>query len=148
MAGGIGATTRALDRGRHPADPPKNGTGPAGRPGGVEQPVERVEGMSEPTSVVAARVLAARQAARARLADTPWSTNAEMPGRFLRDLLRPHPGLLTPIERAMTDGKLSLRGVDRVLRIAWTIADLAGRDAPTVFDVGNALLLRTGGDHG
>ncbi|MDR7381539.1 YifB family Mg chelatase-like AAA ATPase [Promicromonospora iranensis] len=115
------------------------------------QPVDRVESMegsSEPTSVVAARVLAAREAARARLADTPWSTNAEMPGRFLRDLLRPHPGLLGPIERAMTDGRLSLRGVDRVLRMAWTIADLAGRAAPTVSDVGNALLLRTGGDHG
>ena len=110
--------------------------------------VERLEGTSEPTSVVAARVLAARQAARARLADTPWSTNAEMPGRFLRDLLRPHPGLLGPIERAMTEGRLSLRGVDRVLRMAWTIADLAGRAAPTVSDVGNALLLRTGGDHG
>jgi magnesium chelatase family protein len=110
--------------------------------------VERMEGGSEPTSVVAARVLAAREAARARLADTPWSTNAEMPGRFLRDLLRPHPGLLGPIERAMTDGRLSLRGVDRVLRMAWTIADLAGRTAPTVPDVGNALLLRTGGDHG
>ncbi|MGW2095697.1 YifB family Mg chelatase-like AAA ATPase [Promicromonospora sukumoe] len=110
--------------------------------------VERMEGTSEPTAAVAARVLAARQAARARLADTPWSTNAEMPGRFLRDLLRPHPGLLAPIERAMSDGRLSLRGVDRVLRIAWTIADLAGRAAPTVTDVGNALLLRTGGDHG
>ncbi|WP_211240241.1 YifB family Mg chelatase-like AAA ATPase, partial [Promicromonospora kroppenstedtii] len=109
--------------------------------------VERMEGTSEPTSAVAARVLAARQAARARLADTPWSTNAEMPGRFLRDLLRPHPGLLAPIEKAMTAGRLSLRGVDRVLRIAWSIADLAGRAAPTVADVGNALLLRTGGEH-
>jgi magnesium chelatase family protein len=110
--------------------------------------VERLEGTSEATASVAARVLGAREAARARLADTPWSTNAEMPGRFLRDLLRPHPGLLFPIERAMEDGRLSLRGVDRVLRMAWTIADLAGRTAPTVFDVGNALLLRTGADHG
>ena len=58
------------------------------------------------------------------------------------DTVRPY------VERAMTDGTLSLRGVDRVLRIAWTIADLAGRAAPTVTDVGNALLLRTGGDHG
>lgn len=110
--------------------------------------VERLEGTSETTSSVAARVLVAREAARTRLADTPWSTNAEMPGRFLRELLRPRPGLLSPIEKAMTDGRLSLRGVDRVLRMAWTIADLAGRVAPTASDVGNALLLRTGGDHG
>ncbi|MCP2263828.1 YifB family Mg chelatase-like AAA ATPase [Promicromonospora thailandica] len=116
----------------------------------VEHPdrVDRLGSTSEPTSAVAARVLAAREAARARLADTPWSTNAEMPGRFLRDVLGPRQTLYAPIERAMTDGTLSLRGVDRVLRMAWTVADLAGRAAPTSGDVGNALLLRTRGDHG
>ncbi|GGM22133.1 ATP-binding protein [Promicromonospora citrea] len=110
--------------------------------------VDRFEGTSESTADVAARVLAAREAARGRLTDTPWSTNAEMPGRFLRELLRPRRSLFGPIERAMTAGTLSLRGVDRVLRMAWTVADLAGRDAPTKGDVGNALLLRTRGDHG
>lgn len=110
--------------------------------------VERTEGRSESSSVVAARVLAARQAARARLVGTPWSTNAEMSGRFLRQVLRPHPELFVPVEKAMAEGTLSLRGVDRVLRMAWTLADLEGRDAPVVADVGNALLLRTGGHHG
>ncbi|HEV6952187.1 MAG TPA: YifB family Mg chelatase-like AAA ATPase [Promicromonospora sp.] len=110
--------------------------------------VDRFEGRAESTAVVAQRVLAARQAARGRLADTPWVTNAEMSGRFLRELLRPRRSLFGPIETAMDAGTLSLRGVDRVLRMAWTVADLAGRDAPTQADVGNALLLRTRGDHG
>ena len=33
-------------------------------------------------------------------------------------------------ERRSTAGALTARGVDRVLRVAWTLADLAGRDRP------------------
>ena len=38
-----------------------------------------------------------------------------------------------------------MRGVDRVLRLAWTLADLAGRAGPSTADVGTALGLRTRG---
>jgi magnesium chelatase family protein len=40
-------------------------------------------------------------------------------------------------------GRLSARGVDRVLRLAWTVADLAGRDRPGPDDVATAVRLRT-----
>ena len=52
------------------------------------------------------------------------------------------PTWTAPLDR----GTLSLRGVDRVLRVAWTVADLAGRAAPGRADVGHALLLRTRGN--
>lgn len=42
----------------------------------------------------------------------------------------------------LAEGELSQRGVDRVLRLAWTLADLAGRAQPDVDDVGRALDLR------
>lgn len=109
---------------------------------------DREGGPGEPTAVVAARVAAARAAARTRLAATPWTTNAEVPGRWLRDLLGPRDRMLGAIDAALDAGTLSLRGVDRVLRVAWTLADLAGHDAPTVADMGQALLLRTRGHHG
>lgn len=109
---------------------------------------DRESGPGEPTAVVAARVAAARAAARTRLAATPWTTNAEVPGRWLRDLLGPRDRMLGAIDAALDAGTLSLRGVDRVLRVAWTLADLAGHDAPTVADMGQALLLRTRGHHG
>jgi len=51
--------------------------------------------------------------------------------------------LLSDLDRALDRGWLSLRGADRVLRIAWTVADLAGRFAPNREDVGTALALRT-----
>lgn len=110
--------------------------------------VDRSGGPGESTRVVARRVAAAREAARTRLAGTGWTTNAEVPGAWLRDALGPGREINDLMDTALANGTLSLRGVDRVLRVGWTIADLAGRDAPTVDDVGNALGLRRGGRHG
>ncbi|MFD6092357.1 YifB family Mg chelatase-like AAA ATPase [Oerskovia sp. NPDC060338] len=116
------------------------------------QPVSRVdragEGDVETSATVAARVAGARAAARARLAGTPWSTNAEVPGTWLRERLGAGRALLADVDTALDRGTLSLRGADRVLRLAWTVADLAGRAAPTRSDVGQGLALRTRGHHG
>jgi magnesium chelatase family protein len=115
------------------------------------RPVSRVDRAGtadvEPSRVVAQRVAAARAAARARLAGTPWGTNAEVPGSWLRERLGPDPRLLAAVDTALDRGMLSLRGADRVLRLAWTVADLAGRTAPTASDVGQGLALRTRGHH-
>ena len=46
---------------------------------------------------------------------------------------------------ALERGDLSLRGVDRVLRLAWTLADLEGAEALTLTHIGTALALRTSG---
>lgn len=113
------------------------------------RPVTRVEraraAAPEPSAVVAARVAAAREAAASRLGGTPWRTNGEVPGTWLREQLGPDSGLLADVDRALDRGTLSLRGADRVLRLAWTVADLAGRAAPTRADVGTGLALRTRG---
>ncbi|MFF7638146.1 YifB family Mg chelatase-like AAA ATPase [Kitasatospora sp. NPDC008050] len=99
---------------------------------------------AERTAVVAARVRAARERTAARLAGTPWRTNAEVPGRELRTRWRPLEGSLTEAEREMERGQLTARGLDRVLRVAWTVADLAGHDVPGAAEVGTALVLRRG----
>lgn len=96
----------------------------------------------ETSAVVAQRVLAARDRSRHRLAGTPWRTNAELPGRELRDRWAPDPGARRSAERALERGQLSARGLDRVLRVAWTLADLAGRDRPGSAEVDGALFLR------
>lgn len=116
------------------------------------RPVSRVERASgaqpESSAAVAARVAAARAAAAQRLAGTGWRTNAEVPGTWLRDRLGPDPGLLRDVDAALDRGTLSLRGADRVLRLAWTVADLAGRAAPSRSDIGLGLALRTRGYRG
>lgn len=101
----------------------------------------------ESTTVVARRVADARAAQAERLRGTPWRTNAEVPGSWLRERLGPDRSVVADLDRAVERGTLSLRGVDRVARVAWTLADLDGRDAPGRTDVGRALLLRTRG-HG
>lgn len=98
----------------------------------------------ESTQVVADRVREARQRATARLADTPWRTNSEVPGHALRTRWPTAPGALDEAELDLERGFLTARGLDRVLRVAWTVADLAGRDRPFAQDVSLALQLRTG----
>ncbi|MFF9167507.1 MULTISPECIES: YifB family Mg chelatase-like AAA ATPase [unclassified Streptomyces] len=98
----------------------------------------------ESTATVAARVRAARERAAARLAGTPWRTNSEVPGRELRTRWHAAPGAMDEAERSLERGVLTARGLDRVLRVAWTVADLVGHDRPDAADVALALQLRTG----
>ncbi|MEU5096058.1 YifB family Mg chelatase-like AAA ATPase [Streptomyces sp. NPDC020996] len=98
----------------------------------------------ETTATVADRVRAARERAAARLAGTPWRTNGEVPGRELRGRWQAAAGAMDEAERHLERGVLTARGIDRVLRVAWTVADLAGRDRPDATDVALALQLRTG----
>jgi len=43
----------------------------------------------------------------------------------------------------MDRGELTLRGYDRCVRVAWTLADLAGADRPGAEHLWQALALRT-----
>jgi magnesium chelatase family protein len=98
----------------------------------------------ESTATVADRVRAARQRAAARLEGTPWLTNSEVPGRELRSRWHAASGAMDEAERSLERGVLTARGLDRVLRVAWTVADLVGHDRPDATDVALALQLRTG----
>jgi magnesium chelatase family protein len=99
---------------------------------------------AETSAVVARRVLAARERAASRLRGTLWRLNAEIPGGELRRAFRPAPGALAPLERAMDLGQVSARGADRIIRLSWTLADLAGVDRPRLSEVGYALGLWLG----
>ena len=46
------------------------------------------------------------------------------------------------ISTALAGGTITQRGVDRLLRLAWTVADLAGVDQPRLAEVMDALELR------
>lgn len=99
---------------------------------------------AEPSKVVAERVAEARERQHRRLAETPWRLNGEVPGPVLRRDLRPPAASLGPLHDALRKGLLTARGADRVLRVAWTLADLAGRDRPGLGDVSEAVGHRLG----
>ncbi|GEM_PF-3106733 len=97
------------------------------------------------TADAATRVLAARARAAERWSGTPWRRNAEIPGTWMRQgALRLSAADRAPLDRALERGLLTLRGYDRVLRLAWTMADLAERERPGLEEVGRALHLRRG----
>ncbi|GAA4661455.1 YifB family Mg chelatase-like AAA ATPase [Gordonia humi] len=99
----------------------------------------------ESTAVVAARVAQARGAARDRWREHRWLTNAEVPGSALRRRYRLAPGAMRPVEMFLGQGRITARGADRALRLAWTLADLRGAAMPDVDDVTQALMYRDRG---
>lgn len=92
------------------------------------------------------RVLRAQEAAARRYAGTPWRTNAQVPGPWLRGEGRMHPGGVATraLDFALERGGVTMRGYDRVLKVAWTVADLEGAARPDAQHVGRALGLRSG----
>ena len=101
-------------------------------------------GHTETTAVVAARVRAARARARSRLAGTPWRTNSQVPAVELRRRW-PLPRTSTATaDGALDRGRLTARGYGRVLRLAWTLADLQECDRPGPEHVDHALRFRLG----
>ena len=99
---------------------------------------------AEPSAVIAERVQRARDRQRERFAGRAWSANAQLPGPLLRREFAPARSERRLLDHAVAQGRLTLRGHDRVLRLAWTLADLEGTDLPAAAHIGEALTLREG----
>ncbi len=115
----------------------------------IQLQVERVSlaefgqaGTEEDTALIAGRVLDARARQAERLHCFGLETNSQVPGRVLRGELRLPAGATRILDQSLERGVLTARGYDRVLRLAWTLADLGHRDAPDTNDIGQALGLR------
>src|SRR5439155_1492099 len=85
---------------------------------------------------------AARDRARHRLRETPWATWGDVPGPAVRRLWPVASSVLGPVRLAIGKRGLSTRGIDRVLKVAWTLADLAGHEEPGPAEVMEALWVR------
>lgn len=94
---------------------------------------------AEPTAVVARRVATAR----ARAAERGVRGNGSLPASALARWAVPDDESRRLLEALVRDGALSGRGVQRVRRVARTVADLAGADGPlTAEHVATALAFR------
>ena len=102
-------------------------------------------GDGESTAAVRERVAAARAVAEERWRPHGIRTNAEVSGALLRRKFRLDAAAMEPLRTALDRGVISIRGVDRTLRVAWTLADLAGRTTPGIEQVGTALSFRQAG---
>ncbi|WP_239021797.1 YifB family Mg chelatase-like AAA ATPase [Nocardioides jishulii] len=98
----------------------------------------------EPSSAVRTRVTQARIRQAERYAGETWRLNGQVPGHLLRARWPLPPAVETRLDDEVHSGRLSRRGATRVHRLAWTVADLMGVDAPEAVAFETALRLRTG----
>jgi len=112
------------------------------------EPVSRValaaSEVGESSAVVRERVLAARERTLTRLAGTGFAANAHISGSALRREFAASDEAMNLIHRELEHHRVTARGLHKVLRVAWSIADLAGHDRPEREDVAEAYLLRSG----
>ena len=97
----------------------------------------------EPSSAIQERVFAARELQRARLADTPFRHNADMPSKALVDFCPLSPECESLLRSAIDQFALSARAHDRIIKLARTIADLDGVEDIAVPHLAEAVQYRS-----
>lgn len=113
-------------------------------------PVGRVEmaqtELGESSAQIRMRVIAARSAAAERFKEDSWKLNAHIPSRDLRGRYRPQRDAMNFLHDELDRERITARGLHKVIRLSWTLADLAGHNVPTLEDVTRAHSLREGTD--
>ncbi len=98
----------------------------------------------EPSAQIRARVVAARQRQQTRFRDRPKITcNARMGTRELKSYCALDEATMDLLKFAMTDMNLSARAYDRILKVARTIADLAGAERIASEHISEAIQYRS-----
>ncbi|HVV70057.1 MAG TPA: magnesium chelatase, partial [Verrucomicrobiae bacterium] len=98
----------------------------------------------ETSAQIRARVIAARRRQQDRFKDKPKITcNARMGSRELKQYCALDDSTMELLKFAMADLNLSARAYDRVLKVARTIADLAGSENIIGDHISEAIQLRS-----
>lgn len=98
---------------------------------------------SECSAAVRARVQAARELQRKRLRDKEMFSNAQMDNKAIEEFCTPDSAGQKMMQMAVDKMHLSMRGYQRVLKVARTIADLAGEEQVRVPHIAEAIQYRT-----
>ncbi len=114
----------------------------------VVEPVSRVELMqstvSESSLAIQGRVGQARQLSAARFRSEPWEINGDIPTRALRNTYQPDRQALSFLRSELDRENITARGLHKIMRLAWSIADLHAHPIPTLADTEKAYSLREG----
>ena len=98
---------------------------------------------AEDSATVRQRVVAARAAQARRYDGCAWQLNSAVPGPAITERWPLPRDAQRMVEAELAAGHLTRRGMTRVQRLAWTVADLAGVARPGCDEVGTALTLRS-----
>jgi magnesium chelatase family protein len=97
---------------------------------------------AEDSDAIRFRVESAIQRAQHRLKGTPWNKNAEIPSSAIRELFPLRDESNKRLNTYLVTSRSSARGIDRIARLAWTVADLNSHPYPEITDVETAIKLR------
>ena len=97
----------------------------------------------ESSADVRARVAEARERQARRYDGCSWQLNASCPGAALAERWPLEPEGQRLVDAELSAGMLSRRGMTRVQRLAWTVADCAGVSRPGPREAEIALALRS-----
>jgi len=89
------------------------------------------------------RVEGARAVARERFAGFGFELNSAIPSELLRTKFRAESKAMSALHILIEREEITARGFHKMLRLAWTIADLRGVPIPRIDEVETALALRT-----
>jgi len=102
------------------------------------------EKTGEPSAEIRARVIAARQRQQTRFAHKPKITcNARMGSKELKEFCALEDGTKETLKMAMTELNFSARAYDRILKVARTIADIAGTENISTDHISEAIQYRS-----
>ncbi|GAB3843737.1 YifB family Mg chelatase-like AAA ATPase [Nesterenkonia populi] len=111
----------------------------------IERPRSASLALAEPgetSGQVLTRVMQARERQAHRLAPYGLAMNSQAPLKLLTEDLRLPKTVTGQLDDALDRALISLRGYVRILRLAWTLTDIAGRERPEAEDLDIAVQLR------
>ena len=106
--------------------------------------LELAEPINESSEEIRARVISARNIAAERFENESWKLNSEIPARALRNKFQPERQAMNFLHDQMDRELITARGLHKIIRTSWTIADLKAIDRPTLKEVKESYELREG----
>jgi magnesium chelatase family protein len=106
--------------------------------------VELAESDNEDSQTIRERVIAARAVAAKRFKNEKWRLNSEIPPKSLRQQYQPERAAMNFLHDELDKERITARGLHKIIRTSWTIADLKGISKPTLEEVTESYRLREG----
>lgn len=99
---------------------------------------------NESSATIRDRVITARARATKRFSHESWKLNSEIPPRALRSDYRPEKAAMNFLHDQLDQELITARGLHKIIRTSWTIADLKALPQPTLAEVKESFTLREG----
>jgi magnesium chelatase family protein len=106
--------------------------------------IELAENENESSESIRNRVIAARATAANRFKNEGWKVNSEIPPKALRQQYQPERKAMNFLHDELDKERITARGLHKIIRTSWTIADLNGKSRPSLEEVAEAYRLREG----